>query len=230
MPRGSFRPDCLTCVVRGNNCFCHLSPTALECLQSLGRPIRLLRGDRLMDEGDASDQVYLVCAGQLKLMTSSSDGRLLILRIAHPGDVLGLAAALRSTSQSLSVEALETCEVKAIPREAFLEFADRFGDVARNTAIAAASDSDHALLSARRLALSGSAAGKLAAVLLELAPENPTAVFSLLLTHEEIGSMAGLSRETVTRLLIRFRRDGLVTSARGRMTLQQPARLQALVH
>jgi CRP/FNR family cyclic AMP-dependent transcriptional regulator len=52
--------------------------------------------------------------------------------------------------------------------------------------------------------------------------------FLMQLTHEEIGSMAGLTRETVSRLLTRFRREGLVDQTDDRMTLNQPNQLETL--
>ena len=47
------------------------------------------------------------------------------------------------------------------------------------------------------------------------------------LSQEDLGSMAGLSRETVSRLLTRFRREGLVDQSEDRMTLNNPGRLEA---
>jgi CRP-like cAMP-binding protein len=52
--------------------------------------------------------------------------------------------------------------------------------------------------------------------------------FLMPLTHEDLGSMAGLSRETVSRLLTRFRREGLVDQTDDRMTLNQPRQLKTL--
>jgi CRP/FNR family transcriptional regulator len=47
------------------------------------------------------------------------------------------------------------------------------------------------------------------------------------LTHEELGSMAGLSRETVSRLLTRFRREGQLNQTLDRMTLHHPVQMEA---
>ena len=77
-------------------------------------------------------------------------------------------------------------------------------DVSRTTALAIAREYNCALLTARRLALSTSAAGKLASALLDWARmgdldnsparSNLPISFLMQLTHEELGSMAGLSR------------------------------------
>ena len=75
------------------------------------------------------------------------------------------------------------------------------------------------------LALSGSASSKLASVLLEWGRMGGGAgalEFRMPLTHEELGNMAGLSRETVTRLLAKFRREGMVKQKGETMALPQP--------
>ena len=58
-------------------------------------------------------------------------------------------------------------------------------------------------------------------------PANLPISFLMQLNQEELGSMAGLSRETVSRLLTRFRREGLVDQSDDRMTLNNPGRLEA---
>jgi CRP-like cAMP-binding protein len=50
--------------------------------------------------------------------------------------------------------------------------------------------------------------------------------FRMPLTHEELGNMAGLSRETVTRTLTKFRREGLVEQKGERMVLPDPAAME----
>jgi CRP/FNR family transcriptional regulator len=52
--------------------------------------------------------------------------------------------------------------------------------------------------------------------------------FPLLLTHEEMASMACTTRETVTRTLGQFRKEGWVSIEDSLITLHQPERLQAL--
>jgi CRP/FNR family transcriptional regulator len=109
-------------------------------------------------------------------------------------------------------------------------------DVSRATALAFAREYNSTLQTARRLALCTSAAGKLASGLLDLARPSeldgiPTAPslpisFPLQLTHEELGNMVGLTRETVGRLLTRFRREGLVHLTNDRVTLPRPDHLE----
>jgi CRP/FNR family transcriptional regulator len=53
--------------------------------------------------------------------------------------------------------------------------------------------------------------------------------FPLLLTHEEMASMACTTRETVTRTLGQFRKDNWITIEDAMVTVHQPERLQALI-
>jgi CRP/FNR family transcriptional regulator len=236
------RRSCLQCETKGPNCFCSLDRVALERLDGLGHWQRLEAHREVLQEGFAPEYVYVVCRGTLKLTTSSADGRLLLLRIVGPGDVLGLSAALKRSRYEATAQTLEPCQLKAIPRTQFLLFMEEFQAVGRNSLMAVTRDYNSAILSARRLALSASAAAKLGSVLLEwgglvLAGEHelmggsiPNSVtFHMPLTHEELGHMAGISRETVTRTLSALRRDGLIHLEGDQMQLLNIERLQRQV-
>jgi len=180
----------------------------------------------------------IICSGSVKITAASADGRLLLLRVASPGDILGLSALCPDALYRVTAETLGACTIKSIPRADFVRFMETHADVSRATALAIAREYNGALLIARRLALSTSAAGKLASTLLDWArvddlDDSPAHTnlpisFAMPLTHEELGSMAGLTRETVGRLLKRFRREGLVQQNQDCMTLNQPAKLETL--
>ena len=74
--------------------FCNLSPNELKDLDTIGVQWSVPKGAVLFHQGDASDNVAIICDGQVKLSCSSPAGKTLILKIAGPGDVLGLGAAI----------------------------------------------------------------------------------------------------------------------------------------
>ena len=92
-----------------------------------------------------------------------------------------------------------------------------------------------ALQDACRIALSESVAARLGRLLLELAHQIGEQVdggefrFPLLLTHEEMASMTCTTRETVTRTLGQFRKDGSISIVDALVTVHHPDRLQALL-
>lgn len=91
-----------------------------------------------------------------------------------------------------------------------------------------------ALQDACRISLSETVAGRLGRLLLELAHQigeqlNAGAIrFPLLLTHEEMASMACTTRETVTRTLGQFRKEGWISIEDSVVTINVPDRLQTL--
>ncbi len=232
-----------TCVNTANctlrpQALCPFSPQALRRLRTMGECISLAANDIILQEGYPADHVVLLCTGQAKLLTSSSEGRLLILRTANSLEILGLEAVLGSSVYSVTAQALGPCTVMSIPREEFLSIMDSDSQVSQLSMQALARDFSCAVLAARRLALSTSAAGKLACALLDWTQAHQSGdtrsrdhlpvSFPAHVTHEELGSMSGLSRETVCRLIAQFRREGLIRLNHRFITLVDPDRLEGL--
>src|SRR5712691_10142076 len=64
------------------------------------------KGSVLFVEGHAARGVYVLCAGRAKLSITSAEGKKLIVRIARPGDLLGIHAALTGHSYEATAETL----------------------------------------------------------------------------------------------------------------------------
>jgi CRP/FNR family transcriptional regulator, cyclic AMP receptor protein len=164
-------------------------------------------------ENDPADAVYAVCAGKLRLLSTSREGRTAILRISGPGDFLGLSSVLNDETYQVTAETVAPTLLKKVQRVDFLALLQVSPEVSRRAAEVLARQCSDLIVDARRLALSSSVSARLARFLLEwdYSPRRGTQEFATAaLTHEEIASMTGTSRETVTRLLKRFERDGVI--------------------
>ena len=213
------------------------SSIVLRNFQSIGISRHVEAHKVVVREGFAADHLLLVCAGRVKITAASTEGRTLLLRIAGPGDFLGLAALLQNSLYCVTAETLDCCVIRSIARVDFLRVMTTHPEIGSSVIHSLAREYNGAVLAARRLALHTSAAGKLASTLLDLSRANEfdnTPAFSNLpvsflmqLTHEDLGSMAGLTRETVSRLLTRFRREGLVNQTNDRMTLHHPVQMES---
>jgi CRP/FNR family cyclic AMP-dependent transcriptional regulator len=204
--------DCANCELRSLRMFCNLNDEALAEFESIGMQATLPKGTKLFQEGGGSRGVFLICTGQVKLSCTSKEGRTLILKIAMPGDVLGLGAVISGSTYEVTAETVEPTQIKSIRREDFLNFLQNHGEASLHAAKALSEEYKAAFFDARRLALSGSAAGRLASVLLDWgrasACGKPEMRFTMALTHEDLANLVGSSRETVTRMLGRFKRRG----------------------
>lgn len=114
--------SCQSCKTRANNFFCQLSTPALKDLDALKSPAAYPAGALLFLEKQDSRGVFILCAGEVKLSISSSAGKTLILRIAKPGEILGLMATLSGSSYEVTAETLHPCEVAFVRRDDFVRF------------------------------------------------------------------------------------------------------------
>jgi CRP/FNR family transcriptional regulator len=212
--------------------FCNLTPDALREFDSIGRLTGHPGATRLFGEGEAAQQVHVLCSGQVKLSTCSREGKTLIVKIAGPGDVLGLNSMLGDAAYEVTAETMEPCRVKTMGKEEFLAFLTRNGNASLHAAQALSAEYMTVFRDAKRLALAGSAAGRLAQLLMEwgrsAACGRTELRFTMALTHEEIASMVGVSRETVTRLLNRFRREKIIRIQGATLTILQPEAMEQM--
>jgi len=214
--------------------FCNLTGQALDDYSAIGVEATFQRGATLFTEDTQPDSVFVVCTGQVKLSCTSRDGKTLILKMAMPGDVLGLGAVVSGTPYEVTAETVMPTRIKNIRRQDFLAFLERHTEGSLHAAKSLADDYKSAFFDARRLALSGSAAGRLATVLLDWGKtssscgEHADMRFTMALTHEELANLVGSSRETVTRMLGRFRKEKLIEVRGSSILILSPQGLEQL--
>src|ERR1700692_89083 len=76
--------NCLYCKLRNDSFFCGLPKTALEAFEKMKFTAAYPAGAVLFVEGQAPRGIYMLCKGRVKLSTTSSDGKTLILKIVPP--------------------------------------------------------------------------------------------------------------------------------------------------
>ena len=164
-------------------------------------------GAVLFVEGQAPRGIYMLCKGRVKMSTTSAEGKTLILKIAQPGEVLGMHATVSGTPYEITAETGQPCQLNFVKRDDFLHFLQDHGDACLKAAQHLSKDCQSAYQQIRSLGLSHSAPERLARLLLEwtaTSPDKTEPKVKLALTHEEIAQIIGTSRETVTRVLADF--------------------------
>ena len=191
------------------------------------------KGSVLFVEGHTARGVYVLCSGRAKLSLISAEGKALIVRIARPGDLLGVHATLAGHSYEATAETLASSQVDFISRKDLLTLVDRQESFGLALAIAISKEFTEFVEHARVLLLSVSASEKLARLLLRLGDEfgksTTTGVhLQTLLTHEEIAQLIGASRETVTRSLNVLKRKRVIRAKNGDLLIRNRAALAAI--
>jgi CRP/FNR family transcriptional regulator len=173
------------------------------------------RGKVLLAEGEPARGAFILRTGRATVSISSSEGRVVTLRIAQPGDVLGLNSVLRNASYNTTVRTIESCRTNFIPRKDLLELVDTSQPAAQAILQILSREVAELTERARSLLLPQTANAKLARLLLEWCEQagtNKSLAGSITksFTHEEIAHMICSSRETVTRLLASLNRRRII--------------------
>lgn len=214
--------------------FCSLGGAVLADLELATTTISLPTQALLFSQGEEARCLYLICSGYLKLTAGRPQDRQMIVRVAGPGSVLGLYAVLSHGVYEVSAESLTPAQLRPVDRERFMAFLRNHTEAQTHAVQCICQEYRFALQDACRISLAETVAGRLGRLLLELAHQIGEHLddggyrFPLLLTHEELASMACTTRETVTRTLGQFRKDGLIAIQDSLITLIQPQRLQSL--
>src|SRR3984957_9524029 len=126
--------NCVTCPHKESRLFCNLPSEAIQHLSEITASATYPKGATLFVEGQPARGVFILCAGHVKLSTSSSDGRTLILRISEPGDLLGLPATISGRSYEVTAEVMEPTQANFIAHTDFLNFLREHGEAALRVA------------------------------------------------------------------------------------------------
>jgi CRP/FNR family cyclic AMP-dependent transcriptional regulator len=106
MPPMSIHPaSCQLCKARKPGWFCSLSPPAQATYDAIGTHKIVVSGTVLFTQGESPQNIFVMCAGRVKLSTASRSGKILLIKIAKPGDVLGLSAALAERPYEVTAQA-----------------------------------------------------------------------------------------------------------------------------
>jgi CRP/FNR family transcriptional regulator, cyclic AMP receptor protein len=225
---------CAACSNRRPGWFCSLGSAVLADLEMATTTISLPAQAPLFTQGEDARCLYLICSGYIKLTAGHSKDREMIVRVAGPGSMLGLYAVLAHGVYEVSAESLTSAQLRPVERDRFQNFLRAHKEAQMRAVQCICQEYRFALQDACRIALAETVAGRLGRLLMELGHQigdliNGGFKFPLLLTHEEMASMTCTTRETVTRTLGQFRKDGWISIEDQIVTIRKPDDLQSLL-
>lgn len=114
--------SCFDCPLRPDKAFCNLPADTLEGFDTIKTIAFYPRSAILFHQGRPTRGVYMLCNGHAKLTMCSSTSGQLTLRIAGPGEMLGLSAAVSGTRYEVTAEMLDNSQVAFVRRKEMLRF------------------------------------------------------------------------------------------------------------
>jgi CRP/FNR family transcriptional regulator, cyclic AMP receptor protein len=224
--------SCMGCKVNRESFFCHFSPAVLRALDGASYHSVMPPSAVLFVEGQSPRGVYILCSGKVKLSTTSKEGKVLILKQAGAGEVLGLSAVISGTNYEMTAETATPCQVNFVNRQQLMALLQRQSEVGVHAAQSLSREFQGAYRDIHDLVLARSSSGKLARLLLSCAPAGSAATqeqrLRSAMTHEEMAQRIGSSRETVTRLLSTLKKRRLIRLEGATLVIRDRNGLEAL--
>lgn len=189
------------------------------------------RGKVILHPDDPPGMVYLIKEGRVKVSRYSLDGREQILALLEPGNLFG-ELSLLGEREPVHVEAFEDTLLCTMPRAEFIALIRSQPELMLHMMKVLA---DRLRLAEEEIAdlVFRPVPGRLASLLLRLAQaygetDGRGLRLALRLTHHDMASMIGATRETVTSTVSRFREEGLIDIDQRKIVIRDPERLRRI--
>jgi CRP-like cAMP-binding protein len=194
----------------------------------LGEPRVFRPGEHLLRQGDPAGRIVVLLSGRVKVSLVDPAGNRVLLAVRGPGEVLGEISLLDGTYCSATVAAVDSCATRVVAAGHFERLLQRHGLRDRLVAYAMQRlrEGESVRLELATLAASERVVRGLLRLAVSVSPEQ-TAV-DIGLDQQELGLAVGLSRSSVARSLADLRAGRLVSTRRGRIVINDIARLRAL--
>ena len=208
-------------------------PAALSAAAPLARWLVVGPGELVLDFGDATDDVFFVAQGAVRVVVRTPLGLEVILGDLGPGDVFGEMAAIDGAPRSANVTASHASRLCRLPAAAFLEVALRSPAVAfrvMRTLTARLRLLDERLFEQVVLPVRH----RLASELLRLSrPREGHGASGCVVSpppaRHVLAARIGARRETVSAVLAELAREGLVEVSARAIALPRPDALRAAI-
>ena len=209
-------------LLRNVSLFANVDEAELQRIGSLLSEKSFSKDASIVSKDEPGDAMFVIARGRVKVCIQGEGGREVILNILKAGDFFGEMSLLDDLPRSASVVAAEDSTVLILKRDQFVEHVNNspatglniMGELSRRLRRADELISNLALLDVY---------SRVAHIMIDLAKRDGQEVEEGILikerpTQQDIASMIGTSRETVSRVLSEFQKRGFV-EMRGREIL-----------
>jgi CRP/FNR family transcriptional regulator, cyclic AMP receptor protein len=217
----------------GANFLQKLTPEDVAAIRAAARAMTVREGDAIFRQGERHDGIFLIEAGRVRVFYTGPSGCEITLAYWTPGHFIGGPEIYGGGRHIWSGEAVEDCRVShftgAVLRKLIAHRRDFAaclieGLVAKGKCYSALVQ----MLGTR------SVIERLAQFLLNMGQlygdaDGARIVIRRTVTHDQIASMVGATRQWVTMTLDRFQKNGIITITRHAINIEKPDLLRVIV-
>lgn len=200
--------------------FSNLSDRQLDILYKAGAIQRFTKNCIIVNQNDSGDTFYIVVSGSVRITLLNENGSEIVLSILKEGDFFGELSLLDNEPRSASVITMEDVTLFLLTRRQFYQLIITYPDILRKVPkeiCCRLRNADEKIGSLAFLDVYG----RTIRVLQQLAHEQGIKTRNGIEilhapTHQELSSLVGTSRETVTRILKVLKENRNLISYKGR--------------
>ena len=182
-------------------------------------------------ENDWGGSVYFILEGWVKIRTYNIDGKEVTLNIIGKGEIVGEMAALDEVPRSTDVITLTPTKISSIPAQDFLHLINT--EPKAGVRLAQLMGKRLRQINRRLRLREADSMSRVADTILFLAEgqgkegEKGTEIPNL--PHRELSSLSGLARETVTRVLTKLEKKGLIERSQNILCIPDQVALEKIM-
>jgi CRP-like cAMP-binding protein len=184
----------------------------------------------ILRENDWGGSVYFILSGWVKIQTYNLDGKEVTLNILGPGELFGEMASLDKVPRSTDVITLKPTVVGNIPACDFVNLV--YTEPQAGIQLAKLMARRLRQVSRRLCLRKADSYARVADILLFLAEQGNqghSGVGIPNLSHRELSRLSGMARETVTRVLGKLERQGLIRRNQDTLCILDIAALESML-
>lgn len=188
------------------------------------------KGEVILRAGDSPQGVFYLKKGYVRICATSEEGEELTQLIFRPGDPFALVWAISSLPNPYNFEALTGAELWRCPREEFIAFLKTKPEISYELIKRLLVRFRGTLIRMEQLVF-GDAYAKVASIVFLLAKRfgkkgKKGTIIQIPLTHKDVGSLVGLTRETTSIEMKRLERKNLIEYNRGMVVVKNINKLR----
>ncbi|WP_353147808.1 Crp/Fnr family transcriptional regulator [Pollutimonas bauzanensis] len=210
-------------IIKNLDLFKSLPDAALDTILQTAQVCRLNTGDAAFRQGEVADRFFVLLHGHLKVVQITPDGEQIVVRYVSPGEVFGIARAMRRPNYPASTIAVQESLALSWPSTEWEQFTTtnpHFASNALQTVGQRLQDAHSRIQELSTEEVEQRVARAILRLVDQSGQQTPEGVMiDFPITRQDIAEMTGTTLHTVSRLMSAWKERGLVTSGRKRIVV-----------
>jgi len=202
-----------------------LSQNLIEALSEVASLRKLSKGEHLFFEGERAYGFYFIVEGLIKLYKLSSKGKESVIHIFGPGEVFAEIVLAGSETYPVNAQALTDAILAFFPKTNLLNLLKRNPELGLNLIGLFCMRLKNLLKTIENLTLKD-AGERLIAYILELTEEGKKDEVALPIPKSQLALLLGITPETLSRIFLRLKDEGIITEEGKRIMVKDFERLK----